>query len=134
MSAKEILSLADDMCQTLNLPKSTLIKVYRGSKTTDIIMYQERQYYGASQKINVNQVDRLVQHLMIDNVWTKPISDNVLPSMPTPLSRFTPINAGFNTHPSPLKSPYHGHLATSSWSSPIGAQVSRAMIKHPAGT
>ena len=75
MSAKEILSLADDMCQTLNLSKSTLIKVYRGSKTTDIIMYQERQYYGASQKINVNQVDRLVQHLMstqyLDQVpWT----------------------------------------------------------------
>ena len=75
VSAKEILSLADDMCQTLNLSKSTLIKVYRGSKAKDIIMYQDRQYYGAGQKINVNQVDRLVQHLMstqyLDQVpWT----------------------------------------------------------------
>ena len=64
MSAKEILSLADYMCTRLNLSKSILIKIYRGSTAKDIVVYQDRQYYGAGQKINAQLVDRLFQHLM----------------------------------------------------------------------
>lgn len=64
VAAKELLSLAGDMCNTVNLTKSVLIKVYRGSKAKAILMYQDRKYYGSGQKIHLSHVERLVQHLV----------------------------------------------------------------------